>query len=73
MPKIDSGPTEGPYTPQKTAWVMFTITEAKELLATLREWDDDVSHGRIEPGTHWHMTDSDGNELSVEILGDTDA
>lgn len=52
----------------KTAWVTFTIREAKQLLESLREWDDEVAHDRIDPETHWHIKDAEGNELTVEVV-----
>jgi hypothetical protein len=74
VPRIDGGPTDGPPGPPlKTAWLTFSIAETKELLEMLREWDDEVSHDRIDPETHWHIRDSAGNELTVEVREGADS
>jgi len=66
MPKMDRGPTDGPPgEPLPTVWVTLTEDEAKELLAALEVWSEE-SHEEAR-GWHTHVTDSDGNELTVEI------
>jgi hypothetical protein len=68
MPKMDAGPTDGPpSTPLSTVWVTLTATEAADLLDSLRVWADECDQGMIDPGWHAHITDADGNELTVAI------
>jgi len=66
MPKMDSGPTDGPPgTPLSTVWVTLTAEEAEGLLAALREWAAEPE-GEGD-GWHTHITDSDGNELTIAV------
>ena len=65
MPVIDDGPTDGPTGRRlKTAFVSLTIEEAEELLEALRLWREE---GVQDPGWHTHLTDADGNELTIAI------
>jgi hypothetical protein len=47
--------------------VTLTVGEARALLEALRSWDEDVSEGSSEPGWHTHISDSDGNELTIAV------
>lgn len=69
MPTIDDGPTDGPPGKQlKTAWVHLTVEEAVELLESLKAWEEWAHEtGSPEPGWHTHLTDDDGNELTIAV------
>jgi hypothetical protein len=72
MPRIDDGPTDGPPGKQlKSAWVTLTTDEARELFLALAAWDEEVSEGQTDPGWHTHITDADGNELTVAVSPDS--
>jgi hypothetical protein len=47
--------------------VTLTVGEARELLEALRLWDEEVAEGASGPGWHTHVTDADGNELTVAV------
>jgi hypothetical protein len=47
--------------------VTLTVGEARALLEALRVWDEDVSTGSSEPGWHSHVSDADGNELTIAV------
>jgi hypothetical protein len=47
--------------------VTLTADEARDLLAALRFWAEAVAEGSEEPGWHTHITDPDGNELTIAI------
>jgi hypothetical protein len=65
MPKMDSGPTDGPVGDSlRTVWVTLTEDEARALLAALQVWSEESA---ATDGWHTHVTDSDGNELTVAI------
>jgi hypothetical protein len=71
MPQIDDGSTDGPAGRSLTsAWVTLSVVEAHELLGSLRVWAEDVAEGRIDPGWHTHVTDSEGNELTISVAPD---
>ena len=73
VPQIDTGPTDGPPGPSvKTAWVTLSVPEAEHLLASLEVWAEETAQGRPNPGWHTHITDEQGNELTVEISIDGD-
>jgi hypothetical protein len=73
VPRIDDGPTDGPLGRRlKAAWVTLTAVEARELLEALRFWDEGVAEGHSDPGWHTHITDSDGNELTIAVEPDPD-
>ena len=66
MPKMDRGPTDGPPGEQlSTVWVTLSESEGKELLASLQVWSEEPHN--VAAGWHTHVTDSDGNELTVAI------
>jgi hypothetical protein len=68
VPKMDDGPTDGPPgRTLKTATVVLTEAEARELLLALRAWAEEVAEGDVDPGWHTHVLDDDGNELTVGI------
>ena len=68
MPRIDDGSTDGPPGRRlKLAWVTLTVGEARELLESLRYWEEEVAAGDLDPGWHTHITDSDGNELTLAV------
>jgi hypothetical protein len=68
VPRIDDGSTDGPPGRRLTsAWVTLTVGEARELLYALRSWDEHVAKDAQDPGWHTHITDSDGNELTVAV------
>lgn len=65
MPKMDRGPTDGPPGESlSTVWITLSESEARELLASLQVWSEEDN---LAPGWHTHVTDSDGNELTIEI------
>jgi hypothetical protein len=71
MPQIDDGPTDGPPGRRlKTAWVTLSIAEARELLGALEAWAEDVAERDPDPDWHAHVTDSDGNELTIAITAE---
>jgi len=47
----------------KEAWAYLSEAEARELLAALNEYFSEPQ----APGWHCHITDSEGNELSVGV------
>ena len=66
MPKMDGGPTDGPSGDSlSTVWVTLTKSEAQELLAALQVWSSEPQD--VAAGWHAHVTDSDGNELTIAI------
>lgn len=65
--RIDSGPRGSAGRAVQTAWVTLTHAEATELLATLRYWAEERAEGLPDVGWHEHFTDSDQNELTIEI------
>jgi hypothetical protein len=68
VPRIDDGTTDGPPgRPLSTAWVTLNIAEANELLGALQLWQEELAERRLDPGWHTHLTDSDGNELTIAI------
>jgi hypothetical protein len=68
MPKMDAGPTDGPPGASlPTVWVRLTTSEAADLLDALRVWAEERDQGIVDPGWHAHITDADGNELTVAI------
>ena len=68
MPKIDDGSADpGPGRPLKSAWVTLTIEEAQQLLDALNVWAEELDAGEPDPGWHTHLTDADGNELTIAI------
>ena len=64
---IESGPGGPSGVPAKTAWVTLTAEEAEDLFEALRFWRDTVKVGLLTDGWHAHVTDSYGNELTIEI------
>jgi hypothetical protein len=68
MPRMDDGPTDGPPGRNlKTVWVTLTEEEAQDLLESLKDREAQVSDGSIRPGWHTHVTDDDGNELTLAV------
>ena len=68
MPRLDDGPTDGPPgRPLKTVWATLSKAEAKELLEALQFWADEIADGHPDPGWHAHLTDAEGNELTIAI------
>ncbi|MHB8694303.1 MAG: hypothetical protein ACYDHH_23940 [Solirubrobacteraceae bacterium] len=68
MPQIDDGSAEsGPGRQFKSAWVTLSVEEAQELHAALGLWAADVAAGESDPQWHTHITDSDGNELTIAV------
>lgn len=68
MPRIDDGPTDGPPGRRlSAAWVTLTAGEARELLAALQSWAEEVDAGQPDPGWHTHLTDVEGNELTIAV------
>ena len=68
MPKIDDGSAEGgPGRPLKSAWVTLSLEEAEELLAALEVWAEELATGELDPEWHTHLSDADGNELTIAI------
>ena len=67
MPRIDTGPTDGPPgNSVPTAWVTLSAAEATELLAALSEREQENATGEAA-GWHPHITDSEGHELTIAI------
>jgi hypothetical protein len=64
---IESGPGGSIGTPAKTVWVTLTVEEAEDLFEALRFWRAEVKEGLLRDGWHAHVTDSHGNELTIEI------
>ena len=74
MPRIDAGATDGAPGPAvKTAWVTLTAQEARELLAALQAWAEELADGHVDPDWHTHLTDDDDNELTIAITPDNEA
>lgn len=70
MPKIDDGSAErGPGHPLKSAWVTLSPAEAHELQVALALWSEDVAAGESDPKWHTHITDAEGNELTIAVGG----
>jgi hypothetical protein len=68
MRQIDDGPTDGPRGPTlRTAWVTLTTDEARQLMESLQVWAEAAADGISDPGWHIHITDTDGNELTIAI------
>lgn len=66
MPKMDRGPTDGPPgEPLSTVWVTLSQSEANDLLASLQAWSEEPDE--TAAGWHTHVTDPDGNELTIAI------
>jgi hypothetical protein len=42
-----------------------TAEEALDLLNSLRVWAEGAAEGSSDPGWHTHITDADGNELTI--------
>lgn len=73
MPKIDTGPTDGPPGNElQTAWVELSTDEAYELLHALKAWAEEVQEGHADPGWHTHVSDGSGRELTVSIRSTRD-
>lgn len=68
MPKIDDGSADsGPGVPLKSAWVTLSVDEARELLEALTLWAEDLAAAELDPQWHTHLSDADGNELTIAI------
>ena len=68
MPRIDDGSTDGPPGRRlQSAWVTLTVVEARELLESLRSWEEEAAAAELVPGWHSHVADSDGNELTIAV------
>jgi hypothetical protein len=68
VPQIDDGsPESGPGRRLKSAWVTLSEEEVQELRAALDLWAADVAEGESDPQWHTHITDSDGNELTIAV------
>jgi hypothetical protein len=73
VPRIDDGTAEnGPGRQLKTAWITLNLEEAHELYEALSLWAEDAAAGDPDPQWHTHITDENGNELTIAI-GRTDA
>jgi hypothetical protein len=63
---MDNGPTDGPPGDSlSTVSVSLTESEAHELFVALQEWSSELRS--IAADWHTHITDSDGNELTIAI------
>jgi hypothetical protein len=49
------------------AWVSLTPEEGQQLLDALREWESHRGDSVPSDGWHTHITDGDGNELTIGI------
>jgi hypothetical protein len=49
------------------AWVTLSEEEAVQLLASLNEWNLERDEGVDVAGWHTHITDADGNELTIAV------
>jgi hypothetical protein len=68
MPRMDDGPTDGPPgRPLKTVWATLSIEDARHLLLSLEYWAEELENGDADPGWHMHITDADGNELTIAV------
>jgi hypothetical protein len=65
---MDGGPTDGPPGETlKSVTVQLSPEEAYELLESLRVWAEEIEAGQPDEGWHAHITDGDGNELTIAI------
>ena len=65
---MDSGSTDGPHRARlKRAWVTLSATEAQELLEALQVWAEEVADGHPDADWHTHVSDDEGNELTIAI------
>jgi hypothetical protein len=71
LPRIDDGFAEqGPGRPLKSAWATLSVQEAQELLDALKLWSEDLAADEPDPQWHTHISDVDGNELTIAIETD---
>ena len=69
MPRIDDGSAKsGPGRHLKSAWATLSVEEAQDIHAALEAWAADVAAGQSDPQWHVHITDTDGNELTIAIV-----
>jgi hypothetical protein len=74
MPQIDDGSAEsGPGRRLKSALVTLSAEEAQELHAALDVWAADLVAGESDPQWHTHITDADGNELTIAVARSDEA
>jgi hypothetical protein len=74
MPRMDSGPTDGPPSAElTTVWVTLTPAEADELLSSLLVWAEEAAEGQLDPSWHTHVRDQAGNELTIAIAPEDNA
>jgi hypothetical protein len=50
-------------------WAELTVAEAIDLFERMAYWHKENAHGEWDfGGWHTHFTDSNGNELTIEVL-----
>jgi hypothetical protein len=65
---MDSGSTHGPPgDPLTSATIVLSVDEAYQLLLALADWSTDEEAGNADPEWHVHISDEDGNELTVAV------
>jgi hypothetical protein len=71
MPRIDDGSAEqGPGRPLKSAWATLSVQEAQGLLDALKDWSEDLAAAELDTQWHTHISDANGNELTIAIETD---
>jgi hypothetical protein len=71
VPRIDDGSAEqGPGRTLKSAWASLSVQEARELLDALRRWSEELAADELDPQWHTHISDVNGNELTIAIEPD---
>jgi IstB-like ATP binding protein len=71
VPRIDDGSADlGPGRRLKSAWVTLSVPEAQQLLDALTFWAEDLAAAELDPQWHTHLSDADGNELTIAIEPD---
>lgn len=67
--KLDESKEDGaPGRPLSRAWATLTKSEATDLLERLSIWHQEEGAGDLDDGWHTHLSDSDGHELTIEVV-----
>jgi hypothetical protein len=68
VPRIDDGSADtAPGRSLKSAWITLSTDEAHDLLEALRIWTEEPAGGSPDPNWQTHITDDDGNELTIAV------
>jgi hypothetical protein len=71
VPRLDDGSAaRGSGRPLRSVWATLTVEEAQELLETLTLWAQDLAAAEPDLQGHTHVSDADGNELTIAIEPD---